>query len=316
MNMIKKIYNLFKGLNIIASQALRSRNFYDDQLNDIKKDKILLGKIMSRLNSQLSGVKNLNEVEFQVYSQWGDDGIIQYLINKLDIPHKTFIEFGVENYKESNTRFLLINDNWSGMVIDGSEENVKFIREDLLSWGYELYAKAAFITKDNINNLLSEFLSFGYDKEIGILSVDIDGNDYYVWDAITVVNPVIVIAEYNSVFGSDKPWSVPYDPSFVRTNAHASKLYYGSSLMSLCDLAEKKGYRFVGCNLAGNNAYYIRNDKVKDLPVVTLEKGFIASKFREYKGTEEQRPSGVKRLDVIKGMPVYNTRTNKIEHIG
>src|SRR5882762_7163690 len=76
--------------------------------NDLKNHKVNLGQIQSHLNSQKEFINDLSEVEFQVFSQWGDDGIIQYLINKIEIPNKTFIEFGVENYKESNTRFLLI----------------------------------------------------------------------------------------------------------------------------------------------------------------------------------------------------------------
>src|SRR5687768_12224968 len=90
--------------------------------NDLKSPKVNLGQIQTALNNQKQSIKNLDEVEFQVFSQWGDDGIIQYLVNKLDIPNKTFIEFGVEDYKESNTRFLLISNNWSGYVIDGSAE--------------------------------------------------------------------------------------------------------------------------------------------------------------------------------------------------
>src|SRR5215217_8673163 len=113
--------------------------------------KILLnqGKMQAEFNKNKIRVQSLEEVEFQVFSQRGEDGIIQYIINQLDIPNKIFIEFGVENYTESNTRFLLINNNWSGLVIDGSAENIRFIKEDFIYWKYDITAYHSFITKDN-----------------------------------------------------------------------------------------------------------------------------------------------------------------------
>ena len=82
-----------------------------------------LGRIETRQNNILDS-KDLNDYEFKVSSQWGEDGIIQHLINKIEIKNKVFFEFGVENYTESNTRFLLHNNNWKGLVIDGSVENI------------------------------------------------------------------------------------------------------------------------------------------------------------------------------------------------
>src|ERR1700722_4481629 len=107
-----------------SGQLNKVDELYYLQRNDLKSPKVNLGQIQARLNTQLEEISSLQDVEFQVFSQWGDDGIIQYLIGNIDIRHKTFIEFGVENYRESNTRFLLINNNWSGLVIDGSKENI------------------------------------------------------------------------------------------------------------------------------------------------------------------------------------------------
>src|SRR5688572_16835736 len=143
------------------SQFIRSKNEKINKIPDIEKlllsssksVKVNIGQLQAQLNNQKSSINDLSEVEFQVFSQWGDDGIIQYLINKLDIQHKTFIEFGVEDYTESNTRFLLINNNWSGYVLDGSEANATYIKNDAVSWRYDLHSAAAFITKENINEL-------------------------------------------------------------------------------------------------------------------------------------------------------------------
>ena len=103
------------------------------------------------LNNQKENIASLDEVEFQVFSQRGEDGVIQYIINKIEIPNKVFVEFGVETYTESNTRFLLMNNNWSGLIIDGSKKNINFIKRDFIYWKYDITALESFITKDNIN---------------------------------------------------------------------------------------------------------------------------------------------------------------------
>lgn len=277
--------------------------------NDIKNPKVTTGKLLANFNNQRTSFHSIEDIEFQVFSQWGDDGIIQYLIHKLDIKFKTFVEFGVENYRESNTRFLLINNNWAGLVLDGSEVHINYIKNDIISWGYELYAKQTFITKENINDVLA---NIPFNKELGILSIDIDGNDYWVWKEITVVNPIIVIVEYNSVFGIENPWTIAYQSDFVRSREEAGILFYGSSLLSLCDLAKEKGYSFFGCNSAGNNAYFIRNDKVGNLPVQTPKGGFVQSRFREAIVNGE-RLSSEERKKALLGKTVINTRTNNVE---
>ncbi|MCD5380376.1 hypothetical protein LR004_00455 [Candidatus Gracilibacteria bacterium] len=281
-------------------------------IRHLEEQKVLIGNMAARA-LKTSEISNIQEAEFKVFSQWGDDGIIQYLIQNIDIPYKTFIEFGVENYTESNTRFLLINNNWSGLILDGSKENMDFVRKSDLFWKYDLQVKDVFITTDNINQLIQEA---NFHKDVGILSVDIDGNDYWVWKEINVINPIIVISEYNSVFGLN-PWTIPYDKNFYRTNKHYSNLYYGTSITSVCDLAKEKGYSFVGTNSNGNNAYFVRNDKLNNLKTVSKEEGFTISKFKESRNERGNLTyvTGKKRIDVIRGCSVFNTKTNLIERI-
>jgi hypothetical protein len=237
-----------------------------------------IGRLESRQLEYLDKT-GIQENEFRVFSQWGEDGIIQFLLRYVKIQRKIFVEFGVENYTESNTRFLLVNNNWSGLVIDGSAENVNYLKKDPIYWRHNLKAVQAFIDKDNINGVLFDN---GISGDIGILSIDIDGNDYWVWQAIDVVNPAIVIIEYNSRFGKDKAVTIPYDPAFVRSKAHYSMLYAGASLKALYNLGKSKGYLFVGCNSAGNNAFFVRQDlKHSCIKELTLEEGYIASQFRE-----------------------------------
>lgn len=201
------------------------------------------------------------------------------MLRHVKISQKIFVEFGVENYKESNTRFLLVNNNWSGLVIDASYENVNYLKKDPIYWQYNLKAVQAFINRDNINTLL---VDNGISGDIGILSIDIDGNDYWVWKAIDVVSPAIVIVEYNSRYGKDKAATIPYNEHFIRSESHYSMIYFGASLKALYLLAQKKGYIFVGCNTAGNNAFFVRKDlKCGSIREITLEEGYVAGKFRE-----------------------------------
>jgi len=234
--------------------------------------------IVKNIKENAGKFENIQDAEFSVFSQWGDDGIIQYLIHTIGITNKTFIEFGVENYREANTRFLLINNNWKGLVIDGSEKNIQFIKNDSISWNYSLNSVAKFITKENLNSLIE---NNGFKGEIGLLHIDVDGNDYWLWECLNIVNPEIVIVEYNSVFGNKKPISVPYKADFFVTKEHYSNLYFGASLKALEYLANKKGYFLVGSNSNGNNAYFVRNDKMIGLSKMTSEEAYVACKFKQ-----------------------------------
>jgi hypothetical protein len=217
--------------------------------------------------------------EYQVFSQAGDDGIIQRLVREVPIPQRVFVEFGVQDYTESNTRFLLLKDNWSGLVIDGSPRNIQFIQRDPVYPRHALKAICAFVNTANINRLLEEHLPT---RSIGLLSIDIDGNDYWIWKAISAVEPAIVITEYNSRFGPSRAVTVPYDEDFVRGRAHYTHIYYGASLKALWILAKEKGYDLVCCNSYGNNAFWVRRDlRPASLPALTAEEAYCAGKFRE-----------------------------------
>ena len=274
-------------------------------------EKILLGRLLSDQNSK-SNFDKISDYEFQVFSQWGEDGIIQHLVRKLNISNKIFVEFGVETYHEANTRFLLMKDNWSGLISDGSKANIDLIKNQSLYWRYSLTAVEAFITAENINSIIT---SNRINGEIGILSVDIDGNDYWVTKAIDCIQPILLINEYNSVFGPDRAISVPYDQSFVRTSAHHSNLYYGASLAAFTHLANKKGYALVGCNSNGNNAFYVRRDHLSTLKELSTKEAFVDAKFREARDKDGKLLflSDSNRYKYIQGLPVINVLTNQKE---
>ena len=224
-----------------------------------------LGRVETR-QLRVEDEPRLQGNEFRVFSQWGEDGIIQFLIARLNIRHRIFVEFGVENYLESNTRFLLTHNGWSGLVMDGSEENIRYIRNDPLYWQYNLKAVHAFVTAENVNSLLVEN---GVRGEIGLLSIDIDGNDYWVWDALTVVEPRVVMIETHTEFGMNSI-VVPYDKDYRYPGKHPD--YHGASPVAMEKLARKKGYRLVGANNYGFNTIYIKNGTGENiLPAVSVE---------------------------------------------
>lgn len=256
----------------------------------------------------------LEDAEFRVFSQWGEDGIIQHLISRVSIERRIFVEFGVENYVESNTRFLLTNKKWSGLVMDGSPENIAYIKQDVIYWATNLRAECAFIDKHNINQLL---MSNGITGDIGLLSVDIDGNDYWVWEAIDAVSPRIVVCEYNSQFGPDAEVTTPYDRAFVRSDAHYSYIYYGASVSALTALANRKGYSLVAGNKAGNNVFFVRNDVLGDLQVKTPREVYQRAAFREFHDEQGHLTFDdfETRLRKIGDLPVYDLRTGQLGKI-
>jgi hypothetical protein len=199
-----------------------------------------------------------------------------------------------------------MRDNWSGFVLDGSEKNMERLRASRFYWRHSLQSKAAFVTRDNINAILGES---GFDKDVGILSIDIDGVDYYVLAELATWKPSILIVEYNALFGKERAVSVPYDPSFNRTQKHFSNLYYGASLAAFASLLAGRGYALVGVNSAGNNAFFVRrellNGRVRE---ISLNDGFRESCFRE--GRDERNrltfAAGRSRREVIADLPLVD----------
>lgn len=301
---MKKIF-----LNIVSNVM--------EKINPVSNETIdlAIGSMLSKQQLLISST-DINDFEFKIFSQFGEDGMIQYLIKHVKVENKIFIEFGVEDYLESNTRFLMMNNNWQGFVMDGSDTAIKTLKNRNWYWKYNLTGKAVFIDKDNINELLA---NTGF-SNIGLLSIDLDGNDYHIFKEINLskINPSIIVLEYNSVFGKDRLITVPYDKYFNRTKAHYSNLFFGASLSALNYLALKKGYSLVGCNIAGTNAFFVRkdllNENVKEL---TSEIAFKESQTRESRDTDYSLSfiAGKERLELIKGLEVVNVLTEKKEKL-
>jgi hypothetical protein len=271
---------------------------------------------VDRLRAQVGGLESrqvaalepheLPNAEFQCFSQFGEDGIIQFLIQRVPIEHDVFVEFGVGDYRESNTRFLLVHDNWRGLIMDSSEAMHDFLRSTGLAWRYTIDAKTAFIDRDNINDLIG---TAGIEGDIGLLSIDLDGNDYWVLEAIDVVAPRIVVAEYNGIFGAEAAVTVPYDREFERGEKHWSHLYWGASLAALTRLANEKSYALVGGNRAGNNAFFVRRDLLGEIPEVAVADAYVQCRFRDSRdpaGELSYVTSHEERLELIAALPLVD----------
>lgn len=294
--MIKNIY-----------RRLRDGFFKARRLAGFEKQQILLGEIRAWQIAQSKKLDNLSDAEFSVFSQWGEDGIISWLVSVIQPQSRTFIEFGVEDFRESNLRYLLQSKNWSGLIIDGSEANIASIKKDEISYKFDLTSVASFIDRDNINSLISGN-QFG--DRVGILSVDIDGVDYWVLEKITIAADIIIV-EYNDYFGNE-PLSVPYDAQFVRREKHPSGMYWGASLAAFSHLLEARGYSFLGTNSVGTNAFFVAN-KHSDLFVSKLEKRISwPCKMREARNLDGTL--AYRRYDemgsAIRDLPLVNVSTN------
>jgi hypothetical protein len=198
--------------------------------------------------------KRLLRYGFKVYSQADEDGIIQEIFRRVGTTNRTFIEFGVEAGLECNTAKLLL-EGWNGLWIEASSPYVAAIRNNARGYieGSQLKLIESLVTAENINKLIA---SAGLGGEIDLLGIDIDNNDYWVWKAIDAVNPRVVAIEYNPTLRPPLSLVVPYRPDAQWDGTN----YFGASLEALVRLARSKGYRIVGCNISGGNAFFVRND--------------------------------------------------------
>ena len=271
--------SLFKNINKFIQRVIYKILNINELKKNIDKLKINQGKILIKSLNNCS-LEDLDKFSFSIYSQFNEDGIIQFLVNNLDIKNNEFIEIGVENFEEANTRFLLENNIWRGLVIDSSSEHIKFIKKQNYYWRNELNAENAFVTKENVNKIIKKY---EFNQNIGLLSIDIDGNDYWIWDSISVIKPDILVIEYNSLLGIHKNLTLKYDQNFMRPDKGIYRCLYGASLKALTTLSRKKGYSLVAVNSNGNNAFFVRNEILNDKVYERdLKKCFKNNTFKEY----------------------------------
>lgn len=212
----------------------------------------------------------LAETGFRVFSQFEEDGLLLFLATTLGLTRHTFVDVGAADGINSNCANLALNHGWTGLFIDGAAENVErgreFYAKHASTWLYPPTFVQAMVRRENINEVIR---NAGFEGEVDVLSVDIDGNDYWVWDAIDCISPNVVIIETHIEFGL-QPIVVPYDADYVFPGQHEQ--YHGASPVAMAKLADKKGYRLVGANRYGFNTIYVKRGLGEELvPEVSVE---------------------------------------------
>ena len=236
----------------------------------------------SSMRPNYSNVKDLNDLDYKVFSQAGEDGIIDYLLYSLNIKKPKFIEIGVGDYRESNTRFVYERSSCKGLIVDVIENLEQKVKGNINFWKGDLKVVEKEIDSENIIETLNEN---NFSKDIDLFSLDIDGIDYWVLEKLPNEFSKIIVVEYNAIFGDKLMVSVPNIKGFQRHKYHYSYLCCGASLKALINLLNKKGYIFLGTNLLRTNAFFVLKkfkDKINlDLSNTNLLNKHVDSHIRE-----------------------------------
>lgn len=239
---------------------------YPDKVNILEGElnSLFLTHYQNLADSNLNQRIAFKNSEFKIYTKHGTDGILAHIFSRIGVVNHDFVEMGVEAGRECNTANLSLNFGWRGLLIDANEEWIRlagtFYKERLRDQASNIKIKAHFITAENINQILK---SNGLTGEIDLLSIDIDGNDYWVWQAIDAINPRVVVIEYNPALGHHS-LAIKYDPKHRYQPREVHPLYFGASLNALTKLAKSKEYILVGCDSYGQDAFFIRKDIAKN----------------------------------------------------
>lgn len=228
---------------------------------------------------------SLEDVRFDVFSPDGEDGILLYIFGLLGFGSRRSVDIGGAGITVSNTANLIVHHDFRGLILDGDKHGLA-----RTSRAYRRYRPAnqpvcahAWLTRDNINALLAEHAMAG---EIDLLSLDLDGVDWWILDALTAAEPRVLVVEYQDILGPDRAWTVPYRPEFsvedYPVNAGDSYNYCGAGLRAFVRLLEPRGYRLVGCNRSGYNAFFVRAAEAGNLlPEVAVDSCFV-SEWNKY----------------------------------
>jgi hypothetical protein len=230
--------------------------------------------------------RSLREVGFSCFSQTDEDGILLYLFAVLGTTNRLCVEICAGDGIECNTANLIVNHGWHGLLVDGARENVdraaRFYAEQPETRIHPPRLAQAWVTRDGVDELVR---GNGFEGEIDLLSLDLDGVDYWIWEALGAVSPRVVVAEYQDILGPDRSWTVPYADDFDASRypmTDGMPNFAGASLRAFAKLAARKGYRLVGVNRYGFNAFFVRDDVAGEIvPAVEVADCFSHPKVVE-----------------------------------
>lgn len=222
-------------------------------------------------------VLNFQDVAYSNYSQFGEDGVLEYIFALIGATNRIVVEMCCGIAAECNATNLILNHNWAGLLFDGNEKNIaqgKAFFNKLISHYRHPKLIPAWITKNNINDLIRDNLVSG---EIDLFSLDIDGVDYWLLEALDVITPRVIILEAQLHLGPDLEYTIPYRDDFVvgtlEFEGAQTLMHSGASVRAFNSLLEKKGYRLVG-HIGGlsPNVVFIKNGLGEDyFPAVAVE---------------------------------------------
>jgi len=269
-----------------------------------------LGEVQIELaKKNYNKIENIRDAEIKIFSQFGEDGIINFLLHKLGLNEKIkFVEIGTGDYEEANTRFLCESRICEGLLIDKIDD-LKFIKKRDFYWKNDLYFYQKMINSKNISSVIKDF---GFESNCNLLSLDIDGNDYWVLKNINLETTDMVIVEYNPLFGSNLSITIPEDDNFDRNKNN--KLFYGASLRAMIDLLDQKNFFFIGANKACNNGFFINNkykSNFSDIKINNLKK-YTDFTFRELKKNSVKENAISYLVNLIDHFEIYNLKSKKI----
>ena len=245
------------------------RNLKNNDLASLQgqTQKAIESQWLHSIKSNIRIYEDIKDSGFRCYSQFEEDGIILYLLSCIGKKTRSVVELCCGEGRECMSANLIINHGYKGYLFDGSHQNISAAnnffnkQKDCLLVMPKI--RQAWITKDNINDLL---VDAGIEGEIDVLSLDMDGNDYYIWDAINVINPRICIFEINNIIPTNLELTIPYhDDFYAWDKSEIDSEFRSVSLLAMIKLSEKKGYTMVGSHKHGFNVFFIRNDLLNDL---------------------------------------------------
>ena len=228
--------------------------------------------------------------EFSGFSQNGEDGILDVLRKNLKDSNRYFIEIGAADGIENNTGWLLVAEKYNGLLIEGSVHLVERAKRTVVGYSIGAEIHNMFVTKESMRELKS--MSIHHDPDV--FSLDIDGNDYHIAQAIfdAGFRPKIFAVEYNSVYGPERSMTIEYQPTFVFTQAHPTHLYYGVSISGWRRFFEQHGYRFVTVDRNGVNGFFV-DPKHFDVSFLDEVKGLEfaenQSQYKKFRLPNEQQ---------------------------
>ena len=237
-----------------------------------KGTQILLVERYRELARSGAPLPSFTDVEFRNYSQNGEDGILLFILALVGMKSRRCVEICAGDGIECNSANLILNHGFEGLLVDGDDRNVEAARQfyGLHRDTYAFAPKAVrqWIAKETVDGFLRDQ---GMTGEIDLLTIDIDGNDYWIWQAIECVSPRVVVVEYENAWGADEAVTMRYDSGYVWRIEEPGMPHSGASLAAFAKLARTKGYRLVGCQSRCFNAFFVRDDVGRDvLPEVPV----------------------------------------------